>query len=104
MFFQTFSELNLFPISDVSLNKKHETRFIFSRFVSSSVTYVTFFCVSSYSNNFVQIDKPLLMIRFHAFICSRKREATNILLQNTSYILLLSVFYKPENVNMVSWR
>ena len=76
MFYQTFSEHNLLHMSEVSMNKKNMNNIIiFSSSVSSSVTYVTF-CVSSYSNNFVQIGKSLLMIRFHAFICSRKREAT----------------------------
>ena len=46
MFYQTFSEHNLLPMSEVNLNKRNITHIIiFSSFVSSSVTYVTFLCV-----------------------------------------------------------
>ena len=63
------------------------------------------FCVPSNNDNFVGIGNPLLMIGLHAFICSRKKRSNNAYYcKNTSYILLLSVFHKQQNVHMVSWR
>ena len=74
MFYQTFSEHNLLSMSVVSLNKKHETHFSVVLYPATLPTL--HFCVSSYNNYFVEIGNPPLMIRFHAFICSRKRKAT----------------------------
>ena len=104
MFYQTFSEHDLLPMSVVSLNKKKTFNTLFSVVLYSAPLLTLHFCVSAYSDNFVEIGNPLLMIRFHAFICSRKKKQQCILLQNTSYILLVSVFYKPENEHIVSRR
>ena len=55
------------------------------------------FCVSSYNNNFVEIGKPLLMIRFHAFICSRKRKVTmHTIAKHFLYLTFVSMFKKKE--------
>ena len=55
------------------------------------------FCVSSYNNNFVKIGKPLLMIRFHAFICSRKRKATmHTIAKHFLYLTFVSMFKKRK--------
>ena len=55
------------------------------------------FCVSSYNNNFVEIGKPLLMIRFHAFICSRKTKATmHTIAKHFLYLIFVSMFKKRE--------
>ena len=77
-FYQIFSENDLLPMSVVSLNKKN-----------MKPLPTLHFCVSSYSDNFVEIGNSLLMIRFHAFICSRKREATMHTIAKT---LLISYF------------
>ena len=42
MFYQTFSEHNLLPMSEVSLKNNMKHIIIFCSFASSSVTYVTY--------------------------------------------------------------
>ena len=87
MFYQTFSEHNLLPMSEVSLNKKKTwIALLFSVVLYPAPLPTLHFCVNSYSNNSVQIGKSLLMIRFHAFIFTKKEKHKCILLQNTSYI------------------
>ena len=91
MFYQTFYERNLLSMTVVSLNKN--MKHIFSVVLYPAPLPTLHFCVSSYNNNFVEIGKHLLMIRFNAFICSRKRKATmHTIAKHFLYLTFVSMF------------
>ena len=63
-------------MSVVSLGKKTCNTLLFTVVLYPALLPTLHFCVSSYSDNFVESGNPLLMIRFHTFFCSRKCEAS----------------------------
>ena len=101
MFCQTFSEHDLLPMSVVSLNKKPLNTLLFSVVLYPAPLLTLHFCVSSYSDNFVEIGNPLLMIRFHAFICSRTKEATMHSIAKTPLKYYLCQYF--TNQRMYIW-
>ena len=96
MVYQTISEHNLLPMSEVSLDKNKMNHIVFSVVLYPVPLPTLHFCISFYTNNFVQIGKPLLMIRFQVLSVLEKRS-------NNAYYcktLLISHFCQHLNQRM----